>query len=277
MAIKIRINKKHQALLDACFEQDINAAKQLIDEGMDLSEIWTTDDYPLAAALERNDVEMVRLLAEHGMPLHLNQKDVYRRADTEDKVKAMLLFGWWGEDREDACLALLDYASEVNTAAPHFNGLVSLAYLKDCYTSEKSDEYLSRLLAMGADVDFPRDIGGTVLHAIAGGENSKYVEQLIRRSNKIDAGDDEGAFGTPLYRNIDTGMEVAVKTLLELGAEPNKYNIVDKYTILDNILRYKEMHFYRNRNGSLDRKIALLQSYGAKTYQQLVDEGLAKR
>lgn len=276
MAIKIRINKNHDALLTACVERDLDAAKWLIDGGLNLGEVWTTDSYPLDAALERNDVAMVRLLAEHGMPLHLNHRSVYRRADNEDEVKSMLIFGCWREYNEDACLALLDYATQVNAPDAHFNGLASLAYLKDEFTSEKSDEYLRRLLAMGADVDYPMDRGGTILHSIAEGENSKYVDQLIRLSKNIDAGDKEGAFGTPLYRQIASGLEVATKALLEMGADPNKYQRSMRMSVLDILYYYKQEEPYLNRNGSLDRKIALLQSYGAKTYQQLADDGLAK-
>ncbi len=276
MAIKIRINKKHKLLLDACYERNLEAARDLIDEGLDLTEVWTTDDYPLAVALINNDVAMVRLLAEHNMPLYINSKEAYRNAESDAEVKDKLLCGRWDEDSEDARLALLDYATEVNTKELSYNGLCSLVSLQDHFVSEKSDLYFKRLLEMGADVDYPNRRGGRIIHFVAGGVNAKYVEPLIRRSKNIDVGDREGDFGTPLYRNANKALVVTVKALLDMGADPNKYDKRDKQSILDNVIWYKERNPYKNKNGSLDDKIELLKAHGAKTYQQLVEEGKAE-
>jgi len=275
MAIKITTNKKHKLLTKACFEDDVAEVKKLIEESDYLADIWTDEYYPMSIAFEHNNVEIIRLLAEKGMPLYEYSKSAYYHATNDKDVPLQYIFGLWDPDNEDACLAMLDYADEVNTPSSN-NPLCSLAQLDDKYTSEKSDLFLSKLINKGANVDLLMDCNLSVLHFIAAGKNSKYTDALIRLSKNVDVAPLEEAYYTPLFLAVNSPTAfyiIPIKALLEMGADPNHYNPVNQRSILDNAMKHRKKKKYLNRNGKLDEIVDLLISYGAKTYQQLVADG----
>lgn len=273
MAIKIRINKQHKELTDACHAQDYERAKAIIESGLDLQQLWTADGYPLYIAYEDNNIPLIRLLLDSGMPLYVNTKSFLRGAENKEAMERSYLFGLLEPGLEEACLVMLEYAQEVNTPEARFNGLCSLAHLEDRYCNELTDRYLERLLAMGADVDYPSDLGCSLLHYIVDGVNSRYVPLLIRLSKDIEVpGNDREPYFSPLFRIANQGKELAVQTLLEMGANPNKYSPIDKRSILDWVER-KIRRSGGEEKQRLERIAQLLRDHGAKTYQQMLEAG----
>ncbi|TXI26984.1 MAG: ankyrin repeat domain-containing protein [Aquipseudomonas alcaligenes] len=277
MAIKIKINKKHQELSDACCEGNIARVKALIDEGLDLREIWTADVYPLVIAQQSGSVELARLLIEHGMPLYWNSKYSYRSLDyseympAEDEVRQRLLFGRFDEDSLAVSLALLDYADQVNVAKAGYSGLYSVSELENKYTSEVSDEYVRRLLEMGADVDHLNPEGESLLHLLVLGKNDKYVEQFIRLSKNINQLTPGGM--TPLMRAVIGGRLKAIRVLLECGARVDYCDFYNKTSVLDDLIWYRDRNSYKNRDGAIDQVVELMRAHGAKTYAEMVRDG----
>lgn len=277
MKIKIKINKKHQELSDACCAGDIARVKVLIDEGLDLREIWTADVYPLVIAQQSGSVELARLLVEHGMPLYWNSKHSYQNLDyselmpIEEEVRQRLLFGRFDEDSLAVSLALLDYADQVNVAKAGYSGLYSISELENKYTSEVSDEYVRRLLEMGADVDHLNPEGESLLHLLVLGKNDKYVEQFIRLSKNINQLTPGGS--TPLLGAVIDGRLLAIRVLLECGARTDCGSFYNKYSALDFLHRYRDRNSYENRDGAIDRVVELMRAHGAKTYAEMVSDG----
>jgi ankyrin repeat protein len=277
MAIKIKINKKHQELSDACCAGDIPRVKALIDEGLDLREIWTADVYPLVIAQHSGSVELASLLVEHGMPLYWNSKYSYRNLDyselipAEDEVRQRLLFGKFDENSLPVSLALLDYAQQVNTPNHGYSGLYNASTLENKYTSAASDEYVHRLLEMGADVDHLNPDGESLLHLLVLGKNDKYVEQFIRLSKNVNQLSPGGS--TPLLGAVIGGRLMAIRVLLECGARTDCGSFYNKYSALDFLHRYRDMNSYENRDGAIDQVVELMRAHGAKTYVEMVRDG----
>lgn len=277
MAIKIKINKKHQELSDACCEGNIARVKALIDEGLDLREIWTADVYPLVIAQHSGSIELARMLVDNGMPLYWNSKYSYRNLDypeylpAEDEVRQRLLFGKFDENSLAVSLALLDYAQQVNTPDPGYSGLYSASALENKYTSAISDEYVHRLLEMGADVDHLDPRGESLLHLLVLGKNDKYVEQFIRLSKDLNKFSPGGS--TPLSSAVISGRLMATRVLLECGARPDCGNFKNKKSTLDWLHRYRDMNSYENRDGAIDQVVELMRAHGAKTYAEMVRDG----
>ena len=277
MAIKIKINKKHQELSDACCKGNIARVKALIDEGLDLREIWTADVYPLVIAQQSGSVELARLLVDNGMPLYWNSKYSYRSLDyseympAEDEVRQRLLFGRFDEDSLAVSLALLDYADQVNVAKAGYSGLYSVSELENKYTSEVSDEYVRRLLEMGADVDHLNPEGESLLHLLVLGKNDKYVEQFIRLSKNINQLTPGGM--TPLMRAVIGGRLKAIRVLLECGARVDYCDFYNKTSVLDDLIWYRDRNSYKNRDGAIDQVVELMRAHGAKTYAEMVRDG----
>jgi len=277
MAIKIKINKKHQELSDACCEGNIARVKALIDEGLDLREIWTADVYPLVIAQHSGSVELARMLVDNGMPLYWNSKYSYRNLDyseylpAEDEVRQRLLFGKFDENSLAVSLALLDYAQQVNTPDHGYNGLYSASALENKYTTAASDEYVRRLLEMGADVDHLNPRGESLLHLLVSGKNDKYVEQFIRLSKNVNQQSPGGS--TPLLGTAIDGRLMAIRVLLECGARTDCGSFYNKYSALDFLHRYRNRNSYENRDGAIDQVAELMRAHGAKTYAEMVSDG----
>lgn len=277
MAIKIKINKKHQELSDACCEGDIARVKALIDEGLDLREIWTADVYPLVIAQHSGSIELARMLVDNGMPLYWNSKYSYRNLDyseylpAEDEVRQRLLFGKFDENSLAVSLALLDYAQQVNTPDPGYSGLYSASALENKYTSAISDEYVYRLLKMGADVDHLDPRGESLLHLLVLGKNDKYVEQFIRLSRDVNQLTPGGM--TPLMRAVIGGRLKVIRVLLECGARVDCGDFYNKATVFDDLIWYRDRNSYENRDGAIDQTDELMRTHGAKTYAEMVRDG----
>lgn len=278
MVIKVKISRKkqqHDALSQACQDDDIDKVKALVESGLDLTEPWTSEYYPISRAMYCKTTEILSYLMKHGMPIHINCARTLKR-EGKKAIKDMLLVGCWDKMHHEASMFLLKSVDQVNTSNTSYSGLVTITQLTEfelgnVETSKKADEYLQMLLDKGADVDFPTQDGETLLHAICCGDNSKYSELLIRRSKNIDAAPKKEPYNSPLSVAVRCGNDTAVKTLLELGAAPNRMMRRRKKTILDDAVYWKGQPTGKEEKHA--QIIKLLIAHGAKTYQQMVDDG----
>lgn len=274
--ITIRRNPKHQALNDACATGDMTKVRALVEEGLDLSEPWSVDHYtPLSIATARNDVALIAYLLEHGMPPCLNLRSIVRE-DTEGDASDYSLLADWCPERHEALMYLLEHGSPANSCKTGYNALASLAHLRETGPSvvigDKSDEFFAAVLARKPNVDQRMDIGITLLHQIAEG-NNRYVPQLIARSKKVDAAEKRGySSATPLRRAASAGADLAVDALLRAGANPNRMDRYDRRSILDGALFGQE-----SKRGwpysKYERVIELLRAHGAKTSEEMLAAG----
>src|SRR5690606_37175943 len=182
-----------------------------------------------------------------------------------------LLFGKFDESSLSVSLVLLDYAQQVNTPDPGYSGLYSASALENKYTSAVSDEYVQRLLEMGADVDHLDPRGESLLHLLVLGKNDKYVEQFIRLSKNVNQLSPGGS--TPLLGAVIDGRLMAIIVLLECGARTDCGSFYNKYSALDFLHRYRNRNSYENRDGAIDQVVELMRAHGAKTYAEMVRDG----
>lgn len=272
MKIKIANDKNHTAFSELCANNDVLAVRAAINDGIDLKGFWTYSVYPLELAVRYNFVELAKLLVGEGMPVHLNTVSWYRNAETEEEFYGNFVFGILEEDASnlDICAELLELVSAVNTSVSRSNPLTCASNISNKFTSEKFDYYIERLLALGADVDWPNEIGGTQLHYIVHGKNLVYVPRLIARSKDIDNPGDYGSGDvTPLYSAAKKGRLVAIEALVAAGANLNFYSESSEQSVIDRLIEYRNKNQLENESGQIDRVIAELRERGAKTYQEL--------
>lgn len=272
MKIKISTNKNHASFSALCSKNDLASVSAAIEAGLDLKNIWTHDVYPLELAVRYNYVELAKLLAEKGMPLHLNTVSWYKNSETEEEFHGNFIFGIIEEDASnlDVCIALLDFVNDVNTSVSRSNPLTCAANIQEKFVGRNFDNYVKRLLALGADVDWPDEIGGTQLHYIALGKNIVHVPMLIALSEDLDNSGDHGKGDiTPLYRAAKKGRLVAIEAFVAAGANLNFYSDSTEQSVLDRLIEYKDKNQLENQNGEIDKAIANLRALGAKTYQEL--------
>jgi ankyrin repeat protein len=271
MKIKITVNKEHALFSQKCAANDLDAVRGMIADGFNLSDIWTCDEYPLSIAVFSNNVALARLLAESGMPLYLNTVSNHRDSQSEEEVKGTLVFGFVEDDGSnlDVCLALLDYASDVNTSGSS-NPLLNAADVGDKFGGEALGAYVGKLFLLGADVDFPDGLGGTQLHNMVLGKNTAVVQHLISRTKDIDNPGKHGKGDmTPLSYAACHGHLVSVEALARNGANVNFCSSSAKVSILDFLIRYRDNNGFYNRHGEIDVVIEKLRELGAKTYVEL--------
>lgn len=285
MKAKIRVSAKrsHSELTQACEDNDLELVKQLVEAGLDLTELWTVESYPLAWAVYHNNVAMVQYLFERGMPAYLNTKPAAKQVAADIKggeVSMLTLVGRWRVDCHEAIMYLLTQGCSVTSPDSSYHPLIALAYLTAhdfCNeVCDKSDEFFNALISRGIDVDLPMgDDGRSLLFSLARG-NNKYVPQLIALSKKIDVTLPKFKAITPLTYAVTAGSDRAVLALLQAGAKPNRFDsrpYVTKETCLDGAYSVKEHDGQMKNNcGQVDRVIEYLIQFGAKTYAQILAE-----
>ncbi|QIL44338.1 ankyrin repeat domain-containing protein [Acidovorax sp. HDW3] len=286
MATKIvmRRNAKHQAFSDACEADDRAQMHALIQEGLDLTEPWSINAYPLVVARYANNLLLLAYLLEQGMPPWLNLRSLLPEAPEGD-LSVFSLLNYWEPGHHEAMMFLLEHGSSANSTETGYNALASLAYLKeyvmrdtlcrleDSVVGERSDEFFAALMAHKPNVDQPMSTGGTLLRHIAEG-NNRYVAPLVALSKKVDAPKHRTHKSmTPLRVAADKGSDLAVEALLKAGAKPN---VMDRYHQNDSILDEALSSQANKRNfvyGNYPRVIELLRAHGAKTSAEMRQAG----
>jgi ankyrin repeat protein len=284
MNAKIRVSAKrqHSELSQASEDNDLERVKQLVEAGVDLTELWTVEIYPLALAVYHNNVAMVQYLFERGMPAYFNTKPAAKQVAADIKggeVSMLNLVGRWSVDCHEAIMYLLAQGCPVVSPDLSYHPLARLAYLREDdfrnETCDKSDEFFNELVGRGIDVDLCMGDGRSLLLDLAGG-NNKYVPKLIALSKNSDVTDPEFDFITPLTYAVNAGSDRAVLALLQAGAKPNRIDAEissSQETCLDSAYSVKRNHGQMKNNcGQVDRVIEYLIQYGAKTYEQILAE-----
>jgi len=282
MKIKVTINNKHPKLINACVLGDLAVVQALLDDGLHLSQLITADDEPLFIAICNNNVPLVRLLLDNGLPTHCNTKELYGYRPQKE-IQGMQLYAKWKPEWHEACLAVLEYTAVADTReyASSYNGFRCLSYLEYEQIGVKSDAYFNALVAKGLSVDVRNEYGDPLLNNIFDVDN-KYVLAIIALSRNINAYKVDPEKGTefpletPLYRALSSASISVINALLEKGANPNAYSFRMNESILDYVMgeietyteyqQMDEMTFWQIRAD-------LLCKHGAKTYQQLVVDG----
>jgi ankyrin repeat protein len=284
MKAKIRVSAKqqHSELSQASRDNDLERVKQLVEAGVDLTEQWTVESYPLLLAVYHNNVAMVQYLFERGMPAYFNTKPAAKQVAADIKggeVSMLNLVGRWSVDCHEAIMYLLAQGCPVVSPDLSYHPLARLAYLREDdfrnETCDKSDEFFNELVRHGVDVDLCMGDGSSLLLDLASG-NNKYVPQLIALSKKIDVTLPKFKTITPLTYAVSAGSDRAVLALLQAGAKPNRIDAKSfrpQKTCLDRAYSSKE-HGGQEKNicGQVDRVIEYLIQYGAKTYAQILAE-----
>jgi ankyrin repeat protein len=285
MKAKIRVSAKqqHSELSQASRDNDLERVKQLVEAGVDLTEQWTVESYPLLLAINHNNVAMVQYLFERGMPAYLNTKSAAKQVAADYKggeVGLLNLVSRWRVDCHEAIMYLLAQGCPVTSLVSSYHPLIALAYLiahDFCNeVCDKSDEFFNALISRGIDVDLPMvDDGRSLLLGLASG-NNKYVPQLIALSKKVDVSLPKFKTITPLTYAVDAGSDRAVLALLQRGAKPNRIDaksLRPQRTCLDVAYSIKEHSGQMKNNcGQVDRVIEYLIQFGAKTYAQILAE-----
>lgn len=254
MKIVKKIKRFHMELSDACGCQDTERVQNLIAAGEDLKEPWTVDGYPIAIAIETNNLEILRALIEAGMPTYLNTTLAIKRYGT---VENQTLASLWAPSCHQSIMYLLDQGAAVQTDSEDNAPVFALTKLHDREAGSESDEFFERLVANGIDVDAPWGEHHRLLHLISQGRN-RYVPKLIALSQDVNVmGANE--FDTPLRCAITAGSDQAVRALLEKGANADAY--ASKGTSLLQLAEHvKEYKRHLNLGGQVDRIISLLES-----------------
>lgn len=261
--IVIRRKKKHFDLNEACEAGDMARVRTLVEEGMDLSEPWSHEEFtPLSLALYRNDVPMIAYLLEHGMPPYFNLLSIVQ-ADPEGDPSDYSLLAPWRPEQHEALMFLLEHGSPANSRKTGYNALSELVYIEESNLCAKSDEFFAALLSREPDVDQIMDDGDTLLHQIAKG-NNRYVPLLVARSKQVDA--KKSSPVTPLRYAALEGADIAVEALLQAGANPNLRGRYQELSILDIALLGQEQRRGWRRH---ERVIELLRAHGAKTRAEM--------
>lgn len=277
MKIKITVNKNHAVFSQHCIDNNLEAIRQAIQDGLDLSELWTWENYPLSIAIASNNVTLACLLVENGMPLYSNTVFSRQHSENDAEFKGGFVFGQIEEDASDAeiCLELLKYAKDVNTPKSICSPLYNACRVNPWNVTPSLKAYVKKILEMGGDVDYPTGEYGTILHSIVTQRNTDLVCKLISLSKDLD---NPGGYGNgecpPLYLAIYKGKLEAVEALAKSGANINFCMHSRKLSMLDYLIEYRDTsgNSFANEQGEVDRTIGLFLKLGAKTYKELNKE-----
>ncbi len=98
-----------RALQAAVQARDYAAVRRWLADGGDAKALWQgerwEDTYPMVLAIEGNDLEMVHLLAEAGMPLYHNALMAQKRYGAVEPPTVAAL---WRPECHEAVMAALD-------------------------------------------------------------------------------------------------------------------------------------------------------------------------
>lgn len=257
---RLALLTSQRALQAAVQARDYAAVRRWLAGGGDAKALWQgerwEDTYPMVLAVEGNDVEMVHLLAEAGMPLYHNALMAQKRYGA---VEPLTVAALWRPGCHEAVMAALDLGAAIHSTTQDHMPVLRLTQLHERELDARSDALFQRILDAGVvDVDAPWDDSLRILHIICMG-NNRYVPELIRLSRDVNTPDTSALRLTPLRTAVTSGSDLAVRALLARGAAPSTPVSKDK-TLLDQALHIKEFKREKNLSGQVDRIIAMLET-----------------
>ena len=257
---RLALLTSQRALQAAVQARDYAAVRRWLAGGGDPKALWQgerwEDTYPMVLAVEGNDLEMVHLLAEAGMPLYHNALMAQKRYGA---VEPLTVAALWRPGCHEAVMAALDLGAAIHSTTQDHMPVLRLTQLHERELDARSDALFQRILDAGVvDVDAPWDDSLRILHIICMG-NNRYVPELIRLSRDVNTPDTSALRLTPLRTAVTSGSDLAVGALLARGADPSTPVSKDK-TLLDQALHIKEFKREKNLSGQVDRIIAMLET-----------------
>ncbi|OJH31309.1 MAG: ankyrin repeat domain-containing protein [Wolbachia endosymbiont of Armadillidium vulgare] len=236
-----RLEKNKKELFLALKNGNLQKAKRLIKQGVNVNASNEEGSTPLHLAAENGYFDIVKLFLENGAkvddrdilnrtPLHLAAENGYF-----DIVKLFLENGAKVDDRDilnctplrvaaengyfDTAQLLLQYKAEVNTKDTSSHTPLYLAAQNGHY------EVVKLLLDNGADVNAKNKKGVTCLHFAAQNGHYEIVKLLLENGAKVDARDILNC--TPLRMAAKNGYFDIVKLFLENGAKVDDRDILN--------------------------------------------------
>jgi ankyrin repeat protein len=156
-------NEFSQRILDAVRNQDEDAVRRLVDDGVDLSAKDTRGQTPLHLAVHNNDVSMVKFLAERGVDLE---------AATRNGHKALYIAAACGY--LDIALFLLGFGASTES----FNAEKHETAFYQAVENGHFD-VAKLLLQNGADINVRSSTGLTPLFCAVSLGDAEFVEYLL--------------------------------------------------------------------------------------------------
>ena len=257
---RLALLTSQRALQAAVQARDYAAVRRWLAGGGDPKALWQgerwEDTYPMVLAVEGNDLEMVHLLAEAGMPLYHNALVAQK---TYGAVEPLTVAALWRPGCHEAVMAALDLGAAIHSTTKDHMPVLRLTDLHERELDARSDALFQRILNAGVvDVDAPWDDSLRILHIICMG-NNRYVPELIRLSRDVNTPDTSALRLTPLRTAVTSGSDLAVGALLARGADPSTPVSKDK-TLLDVARHTKEFKREKNLSGQVDRIITMLET-----------------
>jgi len=284
---RVEPNPKHQELTEAVLGDDLETVQRLVADGLTLTDLWTYHEYPLYAALRKNNVRIALYLLEHGLPIYSNE---YEHHFNGYDVTQCWLYAIWEKRSHDVLLLVLDYAESVNNQNSSYNPLVHMTSIEEVDISPESDAFFVKILEMGADPDLPeidddgKETGKTMLHWAVIGDN-KYTSPIIEMAKNIDACPDGQPVYTPLESAVTHASVRAAKALIQKGANVNVFernyssDCADEmsFSLLDLAKKKLKRTKKKPNKAALVEKyekiVEMLETAGAKTFEQMLADG----
>ena len=239
---KIKDSEGKTPLSNACYNDNIEVAKFLIEHGADVNSKdrdWYT---PLYWACYKENIELVKLLLEQGADV-----------DSKNKKGETPLYWACKKGNTEIVKLLLEHGADVNIKDKYVDTPLYWACVKN------HTEVAKVLIGHGADVNSENNYGVSPLSWACRNNNIELVKFLIEHGADVNSkGEDEE---TPLSQAcIKSNIEV-VKLLLEHGAGKD----LDADNLPDYITKNKQIEdlvlSYLNKNKGRNESIRLRRLY----------------
>lgn len=239
-------------LLEAVKKGDVQEVRSILASPAfnkrDIDDRGTTGDFPLVVAARRGNLEIVKLLIEHGAETDVGKKDgertplleaaaggytdiarylISKGADVNARGKGLtpllaacaggVNFGPPG-DKPKTIRILLENGADVNVQDESWlkSGRTPLMYA----VLRGDAELVQALLDKGARLDLKNKDGDTAL-SLAGKEGLEYITQLLENPAGRNAKANADPERTPLLKAVRKGRLDKVKALIDRGADVN--------------------------------------------------------
>ena len=193
-------------LFEAVEQNDVPRAKRLLQGGASVHVFNHNRQTPLTFAIENENLDMVRLLIQHGAEVF--EGSFWFNSFWQKNYSAT------GGAHPEEIINFLFQEKKIGIDQLDFSGstlLIEALLQSDC-------DLAKRLLEAGADVNIPSRCGTTALMVAVEHERCNHlIVTLIEKGALIDAQDVEG--DTVLMRAVNSENEEAFKMLLAEGAD----------------------------------------------------------
>jgi ankyrin repeat protein len=259
------IKKIHHDIDEAIENKDLDALKALLAQKPDLTESWTTEWHPMDCVEASNQLDAAKLLVEAGCVLYNLTTHELSHTELCYIEKDLCGLNWRAKNHETSLYLLgLHKGKDVSS------GLISLAKRENEELNEDADIYFDKLFEMGLDIDELNNMDTILALYLTCTQNDRYTERLINMSKDINRQENPKQLSTPLAAAVRKKSKQIVTLLLAKGADVHLYDHRDKESLLDYAMYWQKQASWKE---DIDWIIEELKAHGAKTYQQMLDDG----